>query len=306
MGATSTYSLGGIFMALYAFDGTWNSDKPNNEKDTNVVWVYNAYNGKKRYWAGVGTRFGVVGKFVGGITGAGGHDRIREGLVELTKNFAAGDTVVDIVGFSRGAAIAVDFANEVAKQSGLPGPTPAKVRFLGVYDVVASFDIPGDDINLGFNFKTPPTADHIVHCMALDERRLLFPLTRMSGTGVNEAGHLQEVWFRGVHSDVGGGDDAPGLSSIALNFMFNEANLAGLPIDPAVVRTNAARMNPDCPICLHPQHVLETVDVFRQFRVGDVVHESVTARVDQDGRHYNNPPTTMTRVSESGTQTATA
>jgi hypothetical protein len=32
-------------MALYAFDGTWDSDRPDAAKDTNVVWFYNAYTG---------------------------------------------------------------------------------------------------------------------------------------------------------------------------------------------------------------------------------------------------------------------
>src|SRR5438067_5601953 len=149
-------------MALYAFDGTWNSDKPETKDDTNVVWFHRAYQGNKHYWSGVGTRLGFLGKFAGGISGAGGHQRIREALVELTKNFIAGDMVVDIVGFSRGAALAVDFANEVAKQKGLPGPSPAAVRFLGIWDIVGSFDIPGDDIDIGFDFKTPPTAEHCV------------------------------------------------------------------------------------------------------------------------------------------------
>ena len=85
-------------MALYAFDGTWNSDKPGTDQDTDVVWFHRAYTARKRYWTGVGTRFGVIGRVAGGITGAGGHDRIREALDELAKNFRAGDTVVDVVG----------------------------------------------------------------------------------------------------------------------------------------------------------------------------------------------------------------
>ncbi len=293
-------------MALYAFDGTWNSDKPETAKDTNVVWFYNAYTGKKHYWSGVGTRLGFLGKLAGGITGAGGHQRIREALIELTKNFAAGDTVVDIVGFSRGAAVAVDFANEVSKQSGLPGPSPAAVRFVGVWDVVTSFDIPGDDIDIGFDFKTPPTAQRCIHCMALDERRLFFPLTRMSGTRPSEAGRLLEIWFRGVHSDVGGGDEAAGLSSIALNFMFVEAVRAGVPIDPAVIAENAKRINADCPICLHPQHALEQLTPFRQIRHGDLIHCSVMERADGDGRHHNNAITSCVRVDDTGQLAATA
>ena len=292
-------------MALYAFDGTWNEDDPKNKKDTNVVWFRNAYTGPKRYWEGVGTRFSVVGKVVGGLTGAGGHDRIREALVELTKNFLAGDRTVDIVGFSRGAAIAVDFANEVAKQTGLPGPSPATVRFLGVWDIVASFDIPGDNVDIGFDFKMPPTVQRCVHCKALDERRVFFPLTRLSGTGSNEAGRLKEVWFRGVHSDVGGGDQATGLSSIALNFMFAEALRAGSPSDPmpldaATVNQNAARMNPDCPISLHPQHLLEQLVHFRKVEQTDLVHSSVSNRQDGGGRHHNNPPAGCPKIGDDG------
>ena len=287
-------------MALYAFDGTWNSDKPETEKDTNVVWFYNAYNGNKHYWPGVGTRLGLIGKLAGGINGAGGHQRIREALVELTKNFMTGDTVVDIVGFSRGAAIAVDFANEVAKQKGLPGPAPAAVRFLGVWDTVASFDLPGDDIDIGFNFKTPPTAKRIVHCMALDERRLFFRLTRMGGTSQDETDRLIEIWFRGVHSDVGGGDAALGLSSIALNFMFDEAIRAGVSIDPAVAALNAKRMDVNCPICLHPQHALEQLTPFRTIRRGDFIHASVAQRDDRDGRHHNNAIASCVRINDQG------
>lgn len=83
-----------------------------------------------------------------------------------------------------------------------------------------------------------------------------------------------------MHSDVGGGDKATGLSSIALNFMFKEALRAGLPIDPAAVAANAARMKAECEISLHPQHVLEQLDPFRSFRTNDVVHVSVTNRTD--------------------------
>jgi uncharacterized protein (DUF2235 family) len=289
-------------VALYAFDGTWNSDKPETEHDTNVVWIFNAYMGQKRYWSGVGTRFGLPGKLVGGITGAGGHDRIREALDELRKNFAAGDKVVDVVGFSRGAALAVDFANEVAKQTDLDSGAAPKVRFVGVFDIVGSFDLPGTDLNIGFDLKTPPTADHVVHAMALDERRIMFPLTRLTGSRLLEAGRLTEVWFRGVHSDVGGGDDATGLSSIALDFMFDLAVRAGIQLHEDAIPANKARMNPDQEISLHPQHWFEQLDPFRTLVNGDLIYPTVSTRVDKDGRHYNNPPASMARYSPPAAQ----
>src|SRR5579863_8171351 len=242
-------------MALYAFDGTGKEDLPDFTTDSNVVWFYNAYTGaNKDYLSGVGTAAGPA-NVLGLVTGFGGHDRIRHALTSLSKNMAAGDRDIDIIGFSRGAAEAVDFANEVAKQRGLPGPPPAPIRFLGVWDVVGSFDLPGTPIeNIGFDFKTPPSAQRIVHCMALDERRVFFPLTRMSGTGANEPGRLLELWFRGVQSDVGGGDKVPGLSSITLNFMFTQAIRAGVPVDAAKVAQNLPRMDPTKPISFDLVH----------------------------------------------------
>ena len=291
-------------MALYAFDGTWNKDKPGADQDTNVVWFYDAYTGHKRYWTGVGTRFGFIGAIFGGIDGAGGHDRIREALEELKKNFAAGDTVVDVAGFSRGAALAVHFANKVGEQTALAGGQPPTVRFLGVWDIVGSFDVPGGDINVGFDLKTPPTAQHVRHCMALDERRLFFPLTRLTGSRPNEAGRLMEVWFRGVHSDVGGGDMAQGLSSIALNFMFTQATMAGLPLNPAVIRQNAQRMSADDPISIHPTNLLEHLGPLRPLTIYDVVHVSVKPREDSKGRHHNNPEPKLERVNDAGERVA--
>ncbi len=58
--------------------------------------------------------------------------------------------------------------------------------------------------------------------MALDEHRPSFLQTRLNGAC--------EVWFRGVHSDVGGGNMNRGLNDIALKWMMSKAKAAGLPI----------------------------------------------------------------------------
>jgi len=107
---------------------------------------------------------------------------------------------------------------------------------------------------------------------------------------------LTEVWFRGVHSDVGGngGKEAPprGLASIPLNWMFMHAQAAGLQFDPAFVAANKALANATA-------HMLDNFDpietAYRQLRSNDVVHESVTTR---DG--CNNPANTCVVVSDSG------
>ncbi len=103
-------------MALYAFDGTWNSEKDAGEYDrnTNVVRFKDLYAGTKFFYKGVGTKHGFLGKFAGGAFGVGGHDRIEDAKKDVAKQFAAGDRDIDIVGFSRGAALAVHFANVIA------------------------------------------------------------------------------------------------------------------------------------------------------------------------------------------------
>src|SRR4249919_572970 len=103
-------------MALYAFDGTWNDEKDAGRYDlnTNVVRFKDLYAGTKFFYKGVGTKHGTVGKFLGGAFGVGGHERIDEARRDMEKQFAAGDRAIDITGFSRGAALAVHFANVIA------------------------------------------------------------------------------------------------------------------------------------------------------------------------------------------------
>src|SRR5262245_48445783 len=102
-------------MALYAFDGTWNSEKDAGRYDlnTNVVRFKDLYQGKKFFYKGVGTKHGLVGKIVGGAFGVGGQERIEDAKKDLANQLAQGDRDIDIVGFSRGAALAVHFANVV-------------------------------------------------------------------------------------------------------------------------------------------------------------------------------------------------
>lgn len=245
-------------MALYAFDGTWNKDEPVPEKDTNVVRFVEAYKkGGAKYLAGVGTRFSIFGKIVGGITGAGGRSRILRMYKHACRNYAAGDTDIDVVGFSRGAALAVHFCNVLAKKGlELPDGSVAcpKVRFLGLWDIVASFGIPVNiiipfnEINVGWDLELPENVGRCYHAMAQDEVRQTFRVTRL------DPGHthpnVEELWFRGVHSDVGGGNGATQLSNITLHWMLQKAAECGVPVDPDEILAleKPGRMDPTAPL----------------------------------------------------------
>ena len=75
--------------------------------------------------------------------------------------------------------------------------------------------------------------------MALDERRSAFPLTRVRGRRNQTIGEkrLQEVWFRGVHSDIGSWINPP-LNNISLFWLLKHALADGLPIDADQIETS--------------------------------------------------------------------
>ena len=228
-------------MALYAFDGTWNSDEEAPVQDTNVVRFKELYAGVDvEYTEGVGTRWGAVGRVLGGLFGMGGRTRIDEMYDDLCENWQEGDHEIDIIGFSRGAALALHFANKIADegvQLADGGSVPAKIRFLGLWDVVGSFGLSFNnildfqEINLGWDIENvADCVEHCFHAMALDERRETFGITRFNEN--HEKGNVHELWFRGVHSDIGGGNENVGRSNIALNWMLDRAIDSGVPIHP--------------------------------------------------------------------------
>ena len=294
-------------MALYAFDGTWNKDKPGTERDTNVLWFHNAYGENKFYQAGVGTRLGKLGRIIGGITGAGGRSRGRKARRKLEASFKRGDTTIDVVGFSRGAALALHFVNKindkgVETKEGVVFP---KVRFLGLWDTVAAFGAPDVPANIGWELDLPNCVEYCCHALALDERRHAFKPERLEEQveDTGDEGVLHECWFRGVHSDVGGGNKNTGLSSIALDWMFSHARRRGIQLDTAGVKKNRARMNPKATITKGKESAGK--EKFRVVRATDPVHESVRYRPDSKTRRHNNPPAGAAVVSNTGRQVRT-
>lgn len=260
-------------MALYAFDGTWNEEKSSEDPDytnTNVVRFRKAYERNtgvpQFYREGVGTRFAKVGQVLGGAFGLGERARIDEAYDALCQNWADGDTTIDIVGFSRGAATTLDFCHTLhGRGIRKPGTNEVveanpTINFLGVWDVVAAFGLgnTGSEIlNIGHHLELPRR--HIrfaFHALALDERRIPFLPTRLPGAC--------EVWFRGVHSDIGGGNGNRGLNDISLKWMFSKARAAGLPITDADIAELKPQVVTPRPATKRPVNVRAIASVDRQ------------------------------------------
>jgi uncharacterized protein (DUF2235 family) len=220
-------------LALYAFDGTWNNAKK-MKRPTNVWKLYELYAGSMRWYEkGVGT--GWCTKHLGGATGVGGQNRIED-MYEQLKKFYPIDQTIDIIGFSRGAAEARAFANKIADE-GITldnGQTVfPEIQFLGLFDTVASFGVPGNDVNLGYKLSIPKNVRHVRQAVAADEKRGVFPLSSvLSGPNAPPDPRIVEQLFRGAHSDIGGGYEDGDRSNFALMWMRNEAASLGVPFDP--------------------------------------------------------------------------
>ena len=180
------------------------------------------------YYSGVGTSGTIFRRTLASMFANFEPKWIRkEAYEDLCENYKDGDNIF-IFGFSRGAAIARMLASEISKK-GIREHKP-KIKFLGVWDTVASMGIPNLDDN------TRPISDVVfedgiiseaienaVHLVAIDETRKAFRPVLM-----NASDRVEEVWFTGVHSDIGGGYRLDGLSDITLEFMIRRASKYGL------------------------------------------------------------------------------
>lgn len=292
-------------MALYAFDGTNNKDEPIDKNDSNVVKFRNAYKarysgpGNCFYVSGVGTRFGAAGKFLGSVFGAGGKKRLNEARKQLKRNFAVGDQTIDIIGFSRGAALALEFANDILDK-GVAGIDSPPIRFLGIWDTVGSFGLPGNNVNLGYQLSVPHNVEACAHAIALDERRFTFPLTRVVQNAYSdrEQKNIREVWFRGFHSDIGGGNGNLPLSSIALHWMYCRAKDNGVTLAEEAVQNAKALSDPSADG--KTPKMDRKANRKRTILVTDLVHETVDRRRKCGKFEANNPPRGLAVVNDAG------
>ena len=137
------------------------------------------------------------------------------------------------------------------------------IRFMGCWDTVGSVVIPRPDrlylpslLHLPYT-KTNPSVRVFRHAMAIDERRAMFRLTDWTDPQPfktnpfvkdedAEPQDIKQMWFAGVHSDIGGGypERQSGLAKLALSWMVDEARPHGLNFREAMVKRLVEGQNP--------------------------------------------------------------
>lgn len=141
------------------------------------------------------------------------------------------------------------------------GLAPVVVSMVGVWDTVGSLGIPGllfsifDQKKYGFLDTTlHPNVKKAFHAISIDERRAQFlPTLWTNSDGTLRANDnvVQQVWFPGVHSDVGGGYQEAQLSDITLSWMMHKAEECGLRFSP---EADAKNLSPGAADAIGPAH----------------------------------------------------
>ena len=279
-------------------DGTWNRfDKQENTNVAVLAGclIRHADSQVAYYDPGVGTiaaerwrtRFGRTwSKLLGGAFGAGLATNLEEAYTFIAEHYEDGDRIY-LFGFSRGAytvrALAsmirmfgmlerandnlYPYVREIVQRrlGGKPDFTLAAkfrhsfartvpIHFIGVWDTVSSVGWVTAPVSLPYT-KTNKSIKHVRHAVAVDERRKSF---RHNLFSPGDEQDFKEVWFAGVHSDIGGGypEKEAGLAKVALEWMISEAVTCGLQVKPdRVTRVlgydNTKYVEPDAAAAAH-------------------------------------------------------
>jgi uncharacterized protein (DUF2235 family) len=142
----------------------------------------------------------------------------------------------------------------------------AEIDFVGVWDTVAAYGAPIAEITRGIDrwvwplsmpdYKLSEKVKVARHALSLDDERDTFhPLLwdevhedALIRAGKVLAERLRQVWFAGVHSDVGGGYPDDSLAHVSLVWMADEAVTAGLRLHPFLLADYRRTANPSGPV----------------------------------------------------------
>lgn len=177
---------------------------------------------------------------LGNISGLGIRERQEAALEKMAFEYQRGKRVVDIFGFSRGAASARSFQNEILSRY-----SDVTVRFLGLFDTVSQIGAPSINNEVswlaGYDLSIEDRTQFTAHAIAKHEARIGFPLTsvqegissgrrtpqQIQALSADDAhGRWQEKAFDGVHSDIGYGYESGNRCSVY--WVMGEALRTGL------------------------------------------------------------------------------
>ncbi len=191
------------------------------------------------------------------------------------------------------------------------------IEAVGVWDTVAAYGMPieemSDFVNKFFftlRFEEQnlnPKVGRAYHALAIDDERHSFRPLLWNEKGEENPERIQQVWFAGMHSDVGGGYSNGGLSLHSLNWMINalkrkSGETAGLVFSDNALEqiqrsaaTTAPMHNSRPGLGIYSRYKPRIVDDLVNDRKQNVyidtpkIHESVLDRIALDTEGYSPP-----------------
>jgi hypothetical protein len=139
--------------------------------------------------------------------------------------------------FSIGAMTADEFKARYALRDHTGKPLDPRIRLLGVWDTVDAVGLPfrlaefWNAVIWQFKFRTTSLSsivDKGCHALAMDDARASFTPVLWDESTADVKNRVEQVWFAGAHSNVGGGYPQQGMSLVTLDWMMTKAEQQGL------------------------------------------------------------------------------
>ena len=129
-----------------------------------------------------------------------------------------------------------------------------KIRFIGVWDTVDAVGLPVDELStmvdrIFYPHRFPDQnlskqVERACHAVAIDDERHTFHPVLWNENGTADSERIRQVWFAGMHSNVGGGYPDDDLAFVPLQWMIGEAERQGLRFDQHRLRDIHHRAQP--------------------------------------------------------------
>jgi uncharacterized protein (DUF2235 family) len=164
------------------------------------------------------------------------------------------------------------------------------ITFVGVWDTVKAAGILGWDLTWPYTLQLPNAAT-VWHAVSIDEKRRPYREYLVKPKGDKPA--LNQTWFAGVHSDVGGTfEDDPRLADISLKWIADGAMAAGLQLKPRTYKNRCTLTPAHALGRIHRMGWIWALTTYRTRTVpqGARVHASVRSRLEQEPAYRRRVP----------------
>jgi uncharacterized protein (DUF2235 family) len=186
------------------------------------------------------------------------------------------------------------FAGAFSRQMG--NRTSVPVDFMGLWDSVKAAGILRWNLRWLYTRQIPNVLT-VRHAVSIDEKRRPYREYLISPPEKPPAPVVEEVWFAGVHSDVGGTfEDDPRLPQITLKWMVEGAAATGIILKKDAYRKLCTVSADNASGTIHRMGWVWGILTYRHRKVplGAHVHQSVGDRISADpGYGANLPPTAL-------------